>query len=162
MAIAMLSWLLAIPLLGLSTGLRSLTPIAVMSWFAYTGNLSLDGSWAQWLGHLTVAIVLTALALGELVADKFPWIPARVSPVPLLWRLVLGAVTGSIAAASIQGAGLEGGLLGVLGAVLGTFGGYMVRRDLTEKFQCADWVVAVAEDLLAIGFAVYAMQVVTE
>jgi len=39
MLIAILSWLLAIPLLGVTTGLRAMTPMAVLCWFAYLGYL---------------------------------------------------------------------------------------------------------------------------
>ena len=48
MVIAMMSWLLAIPLLGAATGLRSLTPMAVLCWFAYLGYLPVGGTWAGW------------------------------------------------------------------------------------------------------------------
>ena len=42
MAMAMLTWLVAVPLLGLVTGMRSMTAMAVLCWFAYRGDLSLD------------------------------------------------------------------------------------------------------------------------
>ena len=162
MAIAILSWLLAIPLLGVATGLRSLTPMAVLCWFAYLGYLPVDGTWASWTGRLSVAVVLTVLAVGELVADKFPWIPNRTAPGPLIWRLVLGGLAGSITATAMDGPGLEGVLLGVVGAGLGAFGGFMIRHDLRETFLCADWPVAVAEDVITVFFAIVAMHVVTE
>src|SRR6185312_11380030 len=52
MAIAMMSWLLAIPLLGFTTGLRSLTPMAVLCWYAYLEYLPVSGTWAEWTGRL--------------------------------------------------------------------------------------------------------------
>ena len=162
MAIAILSWMLAIPLLGLTTGLRSMTPMAVLCWYAHLDYLPVDGTWAAWTARLPVAIAFTVLALGELVADKFPGMPNRTAPGPLLWRLVLGGVAGSATATAMAGPGIEGVLLGVLGALLGAFGGFMVRRDLCEKFQCSDWMVAVLEDAFAIGGAIYALRVVTE
>jgi uncharacterized membrane protein len=161
MAIAMLSWLLAIPLLGLTTGLRSMTPMAVLCWFAYFGYLPVGGTWAAWTARLWVAVTFTVLAVCELVGDKLPKTPNRTSPGPLIWRLILGGVAGSIAASAMDGSGLEGVLLGVLGAVLGAYGGYMVRRDLVEKIGCADWPVALVEDLIAILGAVFALHVVT-
>src|SRR5450631_1487271 len=124
MAIAMLSWLLAIPLLGLATGLRSMTPMAVLCWFAYFGYLPVDGTWAAWTAHLWVAILWTVLAVGELIGDKLPRVPDRTSAGPLIWRLILGGAAGSIAAMAMNGSGLEGVLLGVLGALLGAFGGF--------------------------------------
>ena len=161
MAIAMMSWLIAIPLLGLATGLRTMTPIAVICWYAYVGYLPVDDTWATWAARLGVAIVFTVLALGELIGDKLPKTPDRISPFPLLARLVFGGMCGSIAATAISGPGIEGVLLGVLGALLGAFGGFMVRRRLCERFECADWKVAVCEDAIAILFAVFAMHIIT-
>lgn len=161
MVIAMLSWLLAIPLLGFATGLRSLTPMAALCWFAYLGYLPVDGTWAAWTARLWVAIVFTVLAAGENAADKSSWIPNRISPAPLLARLVLGGVAGSIAATAMNGPGIEGVLLGVVGAALGAFCGFMIRRDLAQKFSCGEWPVAFAEDLFALILAVFSLHVVT-
>jgi uncharacterized membrane protein len=161
MAVAIMSWLLAIPLLGVTTGLRTFTPIAVLCWFSYFGYTQVDGTWASWTARLWVAVLFTVLALGEYVGDKLPQTPDRISKGPLLARLVFGGLVGSIAATSMYGPGLEGVLLGVLGALLGAFGGYMVRRDLVEKLGCADWNVAVVEDLFTLAAAGFAMHVVT-
>src|SRR5215469_10517811 len=105
MAVAMLSWMLAIPLLGFTTGLRSMTPVAVLCWYAWLGYLDVSDSWAQWCGRLSVAIILTVLALGELAADKLPGIPNRISPLPLLWRVLLGGLAGAVAATALDGPG---------------------------------------------------------
>jgi len=161
MLIAMLSWLLAIPLLGVTTGLRAVTPMAVLCWFAYLGYLPVDDTWASWTGRLAVAIVFTLLALGEMIADKLPRMPDRLSAVPLIARIIFGGLIGSIAATAMAGPGLEGVLLGVLGAALGAFAGFMIRRDMVERIGCADWKVALVEDLIAVVCAGFAMHVVT-
>jgi uncharacterized membrane protein len=161
MAIAMLSWMLAIPLLGVTTGLRSMTPMAVLCWFAYVGYLPVEDTWAAWTGKLWVAILFTVLAVGELVADKLPRTPDRTSAGPLVWRVILGGLAGAIAATAMYGPGLEGVLLGVVGALLGAFAGFMIRRDLVEKIGCPDWKIAVAEDLIAIGCAMFSLHVIT-
>ncbi len=161
MAVAMMSWMLAIPLLGVTTGLRSLLPLAVVCWYAYVGWLPVDGTWAEWTEKLWVAIVVTVLALGELAADKTSRIPDRISRGPLLFRLILGGLVGSIAATAMNGPGIEGVLLAVIGTLLGAFGGYMIRRDLVERIGCADWKVAVGEDLLTLACAGFALHVVT-
>jgi uncharacterized membrane protein len=161
MAIEMMSWMLAIPLLGLATGLRSMTPMAVLCWFAYFEYLPVDGTWAAWTGKLTTVVIFTVFALAELVNDKLPRTPNRTARVPLLVRLVLGGLAGAIAATAMVGSAVEGILLGMLGAALGAFGGLMVRRDLVEKFGCADWPVALAEDLLTIVCAFFALHVIT-
>ena len=42
MALAMMTWLIAIPLLGVVTGMRTLTAMAVLCWFAYGGALPVE------------------------------------------------------------------------------------------------------------------------
>src|SRR4030088_2470050 len=113
MAMAILTWLVAVPLLGLVTGMRSMTAMAVLCWFAYRGHLSLDGTWASWAAKLVTAIIFTVLALGELVADKLPKTPNRTAVGPLLVRVVFGGLVGAIVAAGLNGSEFEGIILGV-------------------------------------------------
>ena len=161
MLIAIMSWLLAIPLLGVTTGLRAMTPMAVLCWFAYLGYLPLEGTWAAWMASAAAVAVFTVLALAEIFADKLPRAPDRISLGPLTARLVFGGLIGSIAATAMIGPGLEGVLLGVVGAALGAFAGFMIRRDMVERIGCAEWKVALVEDLIAVAGAVFAMHVVT-
>jgi uncharacterized membrane protein len=161
MGIAILSWLFAVPLLGVATGMRAMTPMAVLCWFAYLGYLPVDGTWAFWTARFAVVVAFTVLAVGEYVGDKLPRTPNRTSPAPLLARLVFGGLVGSIAATAMEGPGVEGVVLGIVGAALGAFGGFMVRRDLVERLGCPDWPVAVVEDASAILCAVFAAHVVT-
>jgi uncharacterized membrane protein len=157
----MMSWILAIPLLGLTTGLRSMTPMAVLCWFSYLGYLPVDGTWASWTDRRASVAVFTVLAIGEYAADKLPWIPDRIAAGPLLARLVFGGLVGSITATAMNGPGLEGVVLGVVGAALGAFAGFMIRREVVESLGCADWPVGLAEDALAVVCAILAMHVVT-
>src|SRR5215472_17335753 len=117
MAQSALSWLLAIPMLGFVTGLRSMTPMAVLCWFAYTRQFDeVQGTWAQWTSKLSVAILFTVFAVAELVADKLPKTPNRSSLGPLVARLFLGGLVGAIAAIGVEGSSLEGGFLSFLTA----------------------------------------------
>jgi uncharacterized membrane protein len=161
MAMAILTWLIAVPLLGLVSGMRSMTAMAVLCWFAYRGDLSLDGTWASWAGRLVTAIIFTVLALGELIADKLPKTPNRTALGPLLVRVVMGGLVGAIVAAGLNGSEFEGIILGVGGALIGTFGGFLVRREIVLRFGGKDWPVALVEDLSAIICAVLAMGIVT-
>ncbi len=161
MAIAMLTWLVAIPLLGVVTGLRTMTPMAVLCWFAYVGHLPVLDSWAFWTANLASAVIFTILAAGEFIGDKLPQTPNRTAPGPLIARLVFGGLVGAIVATSLRGSALEGIILGVAGALIGAFGGYLVRRELVQLIGCQDWKIAIAEDVLALGCAVLAMGVVT-
>lgn len=161
MAMEIMTWLIALPLLGTLTGLRSMTPMAVLCWFAYAGHLPVDGTWAFWTARLTVAVALTVLAVGELIADKLPKTPDRTALGPLIARLFFGGLIGAIVAAALDGPGIEGVILGVLGALVGTYGGFLIRREVVQRQWCKDWHVAMIEDVIAVGCAVLAMGVVT-
>lgn len=162
---AVMSWVLAIPLLGMMTGLRTMTPIAVVCWFAYFGSdgghLPLGGTWAFWAGKLVTAIVFTVLAVGEYVGDKRPRTPNRTAPGPLLSRIAFGGLVGAIAATGAKGSLAEGVLLGAVGALAGSFLGYHLRKYLVEWSGRPDWNIAVLEDAFALLVSIYAMGVVT-
>jgi uncharacterized membrane protein len=162
MAQEVLSWVVAIPLLGFVTGLRSMTPMAVLSWFAFLGRVpEVDDTWAWWVGKLPLAILLTVLAIAEYVADKLPQIGNRTAPAPLVWRLALGGLIGAIVAIALDGSSLEAGLLAVLCALAGTFLGFHIRKEIVERVDCADWQAAGAEDVIAVTCSVIAMGIIT-
>ena len=98
MAIAMLAWIVAIPLLGGLTGLRTFTPMAVVCWFAYRGDLDVAGTWGFWCAKPVTVIVFTVLALGEVVGDKLPQTPNRTAA-----SADLGAPNASMAVKATNG-----------------------------------------------------------
>ena len=155
------SWLLAIPLLGLATGMRSMTPIAVVCWFAHLGLLQVEGTWAFWTASIVSVIIFTLAALGEYVGDKLPNTPARTSAVGLGTRIVFGGLVGAIVATGLQGSLMEGVLLAVIGAVIGTYGGFHARRGLVQRSCGRDWPIAILEDFVAILITVFAIRLAT-
>ncbi len=160
MAMQMMTWLIAIPLLGVVTGMRSMTAIAVLCWFAHEGYFPLDDTWAAWAGKLSTTLIFTALALAEFVADKLPKTPNRTAPGLLLVRVVIGGLVGAIVAVGLEGSDIEGIILGVGGALIGAFAGFLIRRELANRFG-KDWPVALIEDASAIMGAIFAMGVIT-
>lgn len=152
MAITVMTWLFAFPLLGFATGLRTMTPIAMLCWFAYFKYLSLDGTWGFWAATLTAACIFTVFAVGEWIGDKLPQTPNRTDAFPLIARLVFGGLVGALAATAERGPALEGVILGVIGAALGAFVGFMLRRFFAQ--QCGrDLPVAIIEDGIAVLLA---------
>ena len=161
MAMAVMSWLLAIPVLGVCTGLRSMTPMALICWYARLGYLPVRGTWAFWVAHPVSVGVFTALAVGEYIGDKLPKTPSRTAPFPLIARLCFGGLVGALVATGLRGSVLEGIILGVIGAVIGTFGGYHIRHHLTSVSGWSDVRVALIEDGLALVLAFFALGVAT-
>lgn len=161
MAMTMMAWLVAIPLLGFSNGLRTMTPIAVLCWFGYLGYLPVHHDWAFWTTKLAAAIIFSLLALGEYIGDKLPTTPNRTAPGPLAARIVFGGLVGAVAATALKGSLIEGIVLGALGAVLGAFAGYHLRHSIVQNTGWPDWIPAILEDAFAIVSAVFAMGIIT-
>ena len=161
MALAVMSWLIAIPLLGLVTGLRTMTPIAVFCWFAYLGYLPVDGTWAFWTAKLVSVVIFTILAAGEYYGDKRADTPARTTPVPLAARIIFGGLVGALVATALVGSVLEGSFLGIIGALLGSFGGYHLRHYSVGQTGWKDWRIAIIEDAFALTASIIALGVIS-
>jgi uncharacterized membrane protein len=143
--------------IGFVAGLRSLTAPAVVAWAAYLHGHALTHTWAAWVGSLAAAIVFTLLAVGELFLDKQPKTPPRTAPPSFGARIVLGAFAGAVAGTpwGFQWSALGAG---VIGAVLGTLGGYQARSRLTAATG-RGLPIALLEDAVAVvgGFALAAV-----
>jgi uncharacterized membrane protein len=141
-------------LIGVFTGLRSLTPIAVTAWGAHLRWLQLPHSLA-WIGSTATASIFAVLALFELVADKLPSTPSRTAPPGLMARILTGSFTGACLATAGGQPATTGAILGGVGAIVGCFGGYQVRKRLVRALHTPDVLIALLEDLVTIGGALF-------
>jgi uncharacterized membrane protein len=141
--------------IGLIAGLRSMTGPALAGWAAHLGWLNLQHSRLAFMGSTGARYSFSALALGELIADKLPFIPNRTSPPALFARLVLGGLSGAMLCAAASRSATAGATLGGAGAVVGAFAGYQARTGLVKKSQMHDFVVALLEDLIAVGCGLF-------
>ncbi len=105
-------------LLGFVGGLRSMTPFAMLN---RTRELDPppNSTIEQILTSPVTRTITDLLASGELVGDKLPQIPNRISPVPLLGRVGLGALAGMSICRRYQQSLLLGALLGAVAAGAG-------------------------------------------
>lgn len=142
-------------LIGVITGLRSLTAPAAVAWGAYHGWLNLHGSPLSFMGSKAAVVIFVLLAIGEFVADQLPSTPSRTAPPGLIARIVVGGLCGACLAVAGAQAIPIGALLGIAGGVAGAFGGYQVRTRLVRALKCPDFVIAVAEDIVAVGGGLY-------
>jgi uncharacterized membrane protein len=141
-------------LIGGVAGLRTLTAPAVVSWAARLGWLHLEGTRLAFLGFAATPYILSVAAIGELVNDKLPRTPSRKAPAPFIARVLSGAVCGAAVGAASQ-APIGGLVAGALGAVAGTLGGYELRAWLVRATGGNDLPVALLEDAIAIGAALW-------
>ncbi|KAA0109530.1 DUF4126 family protein [Mycolicibacterium sp. P1-5] len=145
-------------LIGIVAGLRAMTPLAVLAWGAFLGWINLadapHGHWSSWLGNVIAVVLLSILAIGELITDQLPKTPSRKVPAQFGTRILIGALAGAVIGTpfghifSAIGAGM-------IGAVLGTMGGAQARGALAAKFG-NDRPAALIEDAIAIvgGFVI--------
>src|SRR5215212_8881628 len=102
-----------------------------------------------------VLATLSLFALAELVADLLPMIPRRTAPAPLLARMISGGFCGACLCASASRPWLIGAALGAVGGIVGAFAGYEIRKRLVTKLNIKDFVVALSEDAIASGLALF-------
>jgi|HubBroStandDraft_2_1064218.scaffolds.fasta_scaffold51129_4 uncharacterized membrane protein len=137
--------------IGVVGGLRSMTAPAVVAWAAHLGWMSLSGSPLAFMGSRWTVLIFTLAAFGEFVADLLPGVPARTSAFPLTARIVVGFLTGASMAVAGEVSLWLGGLVGAAGAIAGAVGGYQSRAGLVRTLCVADALIAIPEDLVAIG-----------
>ena len=143
--------LLFVFLIGVVTGLRSLTGPAVTAWAARLGWLSLIGTPMHFMASIITVTIFTLLAVVELVADQLPSTPARTAPVGLSARVVMGGLCGATVAVAGGASIAIGIVLGALGGIAGAYGGYQARTRSVKALGVPDVVIAVIEDIVAVG-----------
>lgn len=141
--------------IGFATGLRALTPPAVVAWAAHLGWLNLHGSPLAFMGSIFAVIIFSLLALFELFLDLQPSMSKRTAPAPLIARILMGGVCGACLCAASNQSLLFGAILGGIGGVIGAFAGYEIRRRLVTALNIKDLFIALLEDLVTIGLACF-------
>ncbi len=141
-------------LIGLFAGLRSLTPPAAVAWAVHLGWLRVVRP-LSFIGSLPAVIILSLLAVGEVIFDKLPNTPSRTNPLGLIGRIVTGSVTGAYISVGGGRSAVVGAGLGMLGGIVGCFGGYHARTWLVKSLRQPDFNIALLEDLIAIGGSLF-------
>src|SRR5271169_433819 len=94
-------------LIGVVSGLRSLTAPAVVAWATHKGWFHLQDTAFSFIGSTVALVIFVLLALVELVTDQLPSTPSRLKPPGLIARVLLGGLSGSaVAVAGGQSLGL--------------------------------------------------------
>jgi uncharacterized membrane protein len=137
-------------LIGLFAGLRSLTPPAAVAWAVHLGWLKLARPLSL-IGSLPAVIILSVLAVAEIIFDKLPNTPNRTAPLGLIGRIVTGGLTGACVSLGGARSAFVGAGLGMIGGIVGCFGGYHARAWLVKSLHLPDFNLALLEDLIAIG-----------
>lgn len=146
-------------LLGIIAGMRSQMPLALLARAAPLGRVNV-GRGRPWSLLLSpkVGVATGVSAIGEMVGDKLPQTPSRLTPGPLGGRLVIGAVVGAAISPGSRGSRLGGALLGVAGAAVGAYGGSHARAALGRSTGIPDPVWGLIEDGAALGIGSLALR----
>ncbi len=139
-------------LIGVVAGLRAFTAPAAVSWAAYLGWLPLSGTPLAFMGSVWATGILTILALVEFITDQLPSTPSRKVPVSFGAR-ILTAVAAGGAIGAPSGWLILGAIAGMVGSVIGTFGGHAARARLATTLR-SDTPAAFIEDGVAIAAAI--------
>jgi uncharacterized membrane protein len=137
--------------MGVAAGMRSMASPAIVSQLAKSGLTPPGQSSLGFFGRPATAKTMAALAVGEMIADKLPFMPKRTDAPALVARAISGAVSGAAICSSKKRSVIAGALLGVIGAVGATYGAYKLRKWAGSRFHLPDPLIAVAEDALVAG-----------
>lgn len=138
-------------LIGVIAGLRAMTAPAVTCWAAHLGWINLSGSHLAWMASLVAIAIFTLAAIGELINDKLPKTGPRTAPPSVAIRCVMGALCGAALAIAGGQGWILGVALGIVGTLVGTFGGYQVRHQIVAGLKIKDLPIALIEDVIAVG-----------
>jgi uncharacterized membrane protein len=137
-------------LLGMTTGLRSMTPPAIAAWAAQRWWPAVGATSLSFMSAPLTAYLFTLFAVVELVFDKLAITPSRLDAGGLGARIVLGGLAAATFCAASQQSILAGAVVGAIGGVAGAFAGYHGRQYVTKSMRLPDFPVALAEDAIAI------------
>lgn len=147
--------------LGVVSGMRSFLAIAILSvtlWRRPEVMPPLGPVTPMFLLTLPpVAVTLALCAVGELVADQLPSIPDRISPGPLIARMITGALSGMLVTEVVRAHAWQGALAGAIGAVIGAFAFYHLRQWAGRVTRIRDPFLGALEDVLALAIAATAV-----
>jgi uncharacterized membrane protein len=138
-------------LIGTVAGMRSMTAPAIVSRLAGAAGVPVDKTGLDFLDHPLIPKVMSVLAIGEVIADKLPFIPSRIAPFPLVTRAISGATSGAVLCSAKKRSPLLGAIFGAAGAIAGSYAAYALRKRIVKSLHVPDTVVAMAEDALALG-----------
>jgi uncharacterized membrane protein len=145
--------------LGATAGLRSQLPLALLTVAAGRGDFAANATGPlALLRTRTARLACGAAAIGELIADKTPFVPDRIDSAPFAGRLFFGGLTGAVFARGNGASAPLGLALGATAAALGTVAGYRFRTTLDRATRLPDIVWAVTEDLIALSLASLAIR----
>jgi uncharacterized membrane protein len=141
--------------LGILAGMRSmLAPAFTSLYLGRKMDSKPSDKFVELIASPEANLLIPALALGELAADKLPFIPDRIWAPALFGRMVSGAISGQAIEPAEDRDRLSGALAGALVAAGSAFTFFYLRKELARRTHIPTPVLGLLEDLLAIGIGI--------
>ena len=99
------------------------------------------------------------MVIGELVADKAPFVPGRSDSTVLLARVVAGGAAGAAVFKARRSNVLLGAAVGAAAAIGAAYATHYLRTRLASHFGVSDRVAALVEDGVALGAGLIAVAI---
>ena len=139
---------------GIIAGMRSMSAPALMSdHFSKEHSREFEDSTLSFLASPTSAAVFKTLAVGEMAADKTPFVPDRIAAPSLAFRAVSGLVCGAAICSAERERADIGAAVGGASAVASTFAFYYLRREIGSRLGLPDPILGVSEDALVVALS---------
>ncbi|AHY47142.1 putative membrane protein [Rubrobacter radiotolerans] len=131
------------------SGFRAAAPPALLARAVRRGDLpTLEGTSLGRLG--SASNVFLALMIGEMIADKTPFIPARFAPGPAFGRALSGGLVGAALSVS-RGRGVaSGAIAGGAAALAGLYAADRARKWASGSANLPDPLWGALEDALVL------------
>jgi uncharacterized membrane protein len=136
--------------IGVAAGLRALTAPAVVCWAAHLHWINLQGTHLSFMGTTVALVIFNLAAVAEIVNDKLPKTGPRTAPPSVVIRMITGGLSAATLTVGAGGSLWLGALLGAVGALVGTFGGYQLRTKTVKTLHSPDFPIALLEDAIAV------------
>lgn len=141
--------------MGAAAGMRSMSAPAIMSQLAQSGLAPLGHFPLDFLSRPATAKSMAVMAVGELIADKLPFMPKRTQAPALTARAISGGLSGAAVCSLKKRSMLTGALVGAIAAVGATYAAYNLRKWADERFNVPDPLIAIVEDAVVAGCGIW-------
>jgi uncharacterized membrane protein len=136
---------------GVIAGMRSMSAPALIShYLSNRFTYKLNRSPLRFIKAPLVSTGLKVLAASEMLGDKVPAMPDRISPGILASRGLSGALVGAVIHKTNGDKILKGALIGGAVAIAATFASFYLRKKITHKTNVSDPIVGLIEDALTL------------
>ncbi len=133
-------------------GLRGMSAPAFLSYYlSHGGNEKLGGTSFSLLADERVSALLGMAAVGEMIADKLPFVADRTDLGPLVGRAVSGALVGAAIFTNEGEQPLTGAAIGAVTAIASTLLSYQLRTRATSMLRIPNVLAGLLEDGIVVG-----------